>query len=619
MADVMRLFEQAQRQVEARQFAAARQTLTRALAADARSAAANDLMGSVLLELGQARTALYYARKAAELDPTNAGVLADLGGLLSHLGEHTEAVGVIDRALAIAPGFHKAVVAKVAALLSAGRIADARDATLVGLTHHPGDEVLVERLAACEMDLAMPEAALARLSSLRLSGRSTNVKLAEYQATLANYASVRAEGPQVPESRGWVTPLQVLALHKGAGAVLASAPVAGAGPMAARAEAGKVAAVPGFVVGSRALRVAVVSADLRQHSVVRFFEPIARHLDRSRVELVGVMLSPSEDAYTARVKAHCVSWRNMSGAGVGGGGDGGDGRPSQIAAYIRQRKCDLALDLGGLMNIRGLLALRERPAPVQVTYLGYPNTTGCAFMDRRIVDGVTDPEGLAGLSVEKLARTPGCFVCYQPPAELPVLRPRDAGRPVTFGCYSVIQKLSEQTVRLWARVLEAVPGSRLLVKSSTLDDGPTRAAVLAHWASLGLDTARVGVRAFDPSMSGHLDSYHEIDIGLDPTPYNGTTSTCDALSMGTPVLAVPGPLHAARVSASILTHSGLGDLVVPDDDALVARAKQLADDRSALAALHTRVREAFLAGPVCDGPKFCEGFAGVLESIALGR
>jgi len=604
MADVTRLLAQAQQQVEARQFGAARQTLTRALASDASSAHANDLMGFVLCELGQQGAALFYAQRAAELAPENPGVLADLGGLLSNLGRYAEGLAQAERALALQPGFQRAFVTKVAALLLMGRVAEARDAAALGLGRNAGDEELVERLAACEMDLAMPEAALARLRSLRLSGASTNIKLSEYQATLANYASVAADGTS-PLAAGWVTPLQVLQMHKAVGQVLASVPVAPVTASEPRAAEVMVAGVRS-ARGSGPVRVAVLSADFRRHSVVRFFEPLARHLDAKRVELVGVMLSPTEDDYTARLRPRFAAYRNLGGA---------QHTPDDAAAFVRAQRCDVAIDLGGLMGVRGLLALRSRPAPVQVTYLGYPNTSGCGFIDRRVVDAITDPPELERLSVERLARTPGCFLCYQPPDDLPVARARDASRPVTFGCFSVIQKLSEQTVRLWARVLAAVPGARLVVKSSTLDDAATRRFVLERWRGLGLDVDRVTIRPYDAGFAGHLDSYHEVDVGLDPTPYNGTTSTCDALAMGTPVLAMLGPVHAARVSASILTHSGLGELVCASEEALVAKAAALAGDRAGLTALHARVRERFLGGPVCDGPKFAEGFAGLLEEM----
>jgi protein O-GlcNAc transferase len=590
MPDVTRLFAQARAQVDAGQLVGARATLMRAVQADANFAPACDLLAFVLSSQGQHAQALHYAQRAAKLSPDNAGVQADCASILLALRRFPEAIEQARRAVQADARSERAHGVLIAALLSAERIADARDAALQGLAHLPGHPDLTLKLAACELDLAMPDAALARLHTLRRSGAATDPRILEYQATLCNYASAHAEGD------GPNAPGAIASAHRAVGQWLLGL----AGPRSAPA-----APTP---VHGRPLRVGVLSGDLRKHSVSRFIEPVLRHADPARVQFHAFSTARAEDDVSARLRALCASW---TGAGALD--------PGALGAALRRANLDCILELGGLMGVPGLLALRDHPAPISISYLGYPNTTGCTFIDHRLVDAITDPPALDHLATEHLARLPGCFLCYQPPADLPPPRPRPDGPPV-LACFTVIQKLSLSTLRLWGAVLREISDATLLLKSETFNDERTRDHIMRHLHEQGVPIQRVRPVPYDQNFAAHLDRYHDAHLALDPTPYNGTTSTCDALATGTPVLAMLGPVHAARVSASILTHAGLPQLVTPDEGAYVRRAADLfSGDRAELRELHATLRARFLSGPICDGPAFCRGLEATLLQLCAAH
>ncbi|MBV8825586.1 MAG: tetratricopeptide repeat protein, partial [Hyphomicrobiales bacterium] len=352
---------------------------------------------------------------------------------------------------------------------------------------------------------------------------------------------------------------------------------------------------------ARRLRIGYVSADFRHHSVAFFFAPLIAAHDRSAVEVFLYFNDARADAMTARIKAHADHWVPIHYL-----------TDEQAAARIREDAIDVLVDLSGHTSHNRLTLFARKPAPLAVSWLGYPNTTGLPAIDFRFTDAVVDPPGEADrLHTERLVRLAPGFLCYAAPddagpvAPLPAL----AASHVTFGSFNNVAKLSPSTIALWARLLREVPDARLLLKASQFKDRGTRGRIAAAFASAGIDADRLTVLPPNAATAEHLAAYGQVDIALDPLPYNGTATTCEALWMGVPVVTLRGVRHAARVGASILTEVGLEHLIAPTPDEYIAIAAGLARDRDALSALRASLRERMRASPLCDGA----GFARVVE------
>jgi len=258
----------------------------------------------------------------------------------------------------------------------------------------------------------------------------------------------------------------------------------------------------------------------------------------------------------------------------------------------------------------GLLALAMKPAPVQATYLGYPNTTGLAAVDYRISDAFADPPGDSDrFSVERILRLPGSYFCYRPESDLPPVGPLPAQRSghVTFGCFNNFAKLSGSFLALAARVLAAVPDSRLLLKARPLSIDSVAHTVRSGFERVGIDPGRVELRGWESGTKNHLSIYGSVDIALDSFPYNGATTTCEALWMGVPVVSLAGDRHAGRTGSSLLNVVGLGEFVASNAGDYVATCARLAADVAKLAELRAGLRERMRRSPLMDEAGFTRG------------
>jgi predicted O-linked N-acetylglucosamine transferase (SPINDLY family) len=352
----------------------------------------------------------------------------------------------------------------------------------------------------------------------------------------------------------------------------------------------------------RRLRVGYVSADFKMHSCAFFIEPLLRHHDRAAFEAVCYSGVERPDLTTAELRRLAAGWRD-----VGGLGD------QDFAAQIERDGIDILVDLSGHTRLNRLPVFGMRPAPVQVSWLGYPNTTGLAAIGYRLTDGWADPPGRGdGHYSERLVRLDRCFLCYAPPADAPVVAPLPAlaGGGVTFGCFNNANKLNPGVAGLWARLVASVPGARLLLKAKHFLDEGTRAHYRSMFAAAGLASDRLELAGWVAERQGHLGAYGRVDIALDPFPYNGTTTTCEALWMGVPVVALAGERHAGRVGVSLLRAAGLGELVAASEVEYVATAARLAGDVAGLARLRAALRGRVAASELCDGP----GFARAVEA-----
>ncbi|MHC4886354.1 MAG: O-linked N-acetylglucosamine transferase, SPINDLY family protein, partial [Planctomycetota bacterium] len=349
------------------------------------------------------------------------------------------------------------------------------------------------------------------------------------------------------------------------------------------------------------IRIGYVSGDFRQHSVAFFFEPLLKYHDRGKFEIYCYSYVVNPDAVTGRIRESCDVWRNLSPLS--------DQQGDQL---IRNDHIDILVDLAGHTAKNRLPVLVRKPAPVLVTWLGYPDTTGVGAIDYRLTDAESDPEPFADeLSTERLIRLTGGFHCFAPIPTPPSVAPppaRVAGF-VTFGSFNNFNKVSPTCMDQWAAVLAAVPGSHLLVKAKSLASEGVRNRFLQEMGGRGVESQRITLLSSAASIEEHLATYHRVDIALDTYPYHGTTTTFEALYMGVPVLTVAGATHAARVGVSILTHAGLTDWIAEDEHALVELACQHTADLGALAELRSRLRAQLASSPLMDQ----EGFVSKLE------
>lgn len=341
------------------------------------------------------------------------------------------------------------------------------------------------------------------------------------------------------------------------------------------------------------LRIGYVSPDFRNHSVAYFIEPVLANHDRATFDVTCYATGARRDSTTARLRTLAGRWRQVDGM-----------TDAQIHDLIKADAIDILVDLSGHTSGNRLGVFARKPAPVQVSYLGYPDTTGLPTMNYRFVDAWTDPSGESdNLSVEKLVRLPGGFLCYQPPADAPAVTPPPSlenGR-ITFGSFNNLAKVNAEVVALWARLLQAVPEAGLIVKYHWLSDGATRERYHGLFAAHGVKRERVELLKMAPSTTAHLGLYSRVDIALDTFPYNGTTTTCEALWMGVPVITLTGNRHSERVGTSLLTQVGLSGCIASSGEDYIARAAGLAGDRERLRELRATLRQKMAASALCNG------------------
>ena len=334
------------------------------------------------------------------------------------------------------------------------------------------------------------------------------------------------------------------------------------------------------------LRVGFVSGDLRQHAVAYFVEPVWREFDRSQFELFAYANLMQEDATSQRLKQLVDHWRPVFSLD-----------DAQLAEQVRADGIDILIDLSGHTVLNRLLAFARKPAPVQASWIGYPETTGLTAMDYYLADPYSAPPGaIDRLYVEKLVRLPAS-TAFRPDPAAPEINPLPALQcgHVTFGSFNRLSKLGATVLETWGRVLQQVPGSHLLL--GNVGDPEHEQELRRHFAALGVATDRL---RFTPRLpiDEYLKLHHEIDVLLDTFPYTGGTTTQHALWMGVPVISLAGLRRSERISTANLARVGLEDWSVTSRDAYVARAVAAANDLAGLAALRAGLRERIATSPL---------------------
>ncbi|MEQ8735006.1 MAG: tetratricopeptide repeat protein [Rhodospirillaceae bacterium] len=348
---------------------------------------------------------------------------------------------------------------------------------------------------------------------------------------------------------------------------------------------------------NRKLRLAYMSPDFRGHSVSHFMEALLEKHDRSAFEVILYSNTTRIDKITQAMERAANVWVETAGL-----------TDAALVERIRSDRVDVLVNLGGHTSGNRLPACGHKPAPVQIEYLGYPDTSGVTAMDYRITDERADPKGEAeSRSIETLLRLPECFHCYRPTSKAPSTAPAphlERGY-VTFGSFNVLPKLNANVVEAWSEILKHVPKSRLYLKCKQLKTESVRDRVLGYFSDAGIEASRISMEAFVPSVKDHLGRYAGVDLALDTFPYNGTTTTCEALWMGVPVLTVLGDRHSGRVGLSLLSAAGLDEeFVAPDIETYVAKAIAWGKSPERLAEIRGTLRGQMKTSPLRNEVEF---------------
>jgi predicted O-linked N-acetylglucosamine transferase (SPINDLY family) len=560
----------------------AAELLGAALPLNPRSAVCAMRLALALAGLGRLPEAESHLRLALRRQPDLPEAWDHLGSVLKAQGRLTEAIPCHERAVARKPDFISAWHNLGLVLHYAGRLTEslaAHDRALALAPQqarlHYGRAITLQQAHRLDEAIVAYEAALTRDPGHALA-RS-------YRLLALNYGSRCSRE-------------ELFAEHRAYGAALPAADHS---------------VVPDGA-GERRLRVAFLSPDLRTHSVAYFLEPLLAHLDRTAFEVLLYHDHFSVDETSRRLEANASVWRNFSGL-----------PPEAVEAAIRADAPDILVDLAGHTGMNRLPLLARRVAPVQVAYLGYPNTTGVPAMDFRLTDETADPLGVTDAwHTERLLRFAPTAWAYQPPlvAPAPAARPPCAANGyVTFGCFNNFSKVSDETIAAWATLLGAVPHSRLRLKISGLAEAAVGDRARERLRRLDLADERLELSDRTPGLAAHLAQYHEVDVALDPFPYHGTTTTCEALWMGVPVVTLAGGHHAARVGASLLTALGHRDWIARDWNGYAHVAAGLAEDPERLAALRAGLRDEMKRSPLLDHAGQAARFGAALQECWSAR
>ncbi|TNC80538.1 MAG: hypothetical protein C9356_13305 [Oleiphilus sp.] len=339
------------------------------------------------------------------------------------------------------------------------------------------------------------------------------------------------------------------------------------------------------------VRVGFCSEDFRRHSVASFLLPIFRQAGTKNWEIYCYSDVANEDAVTQEFKSLCHGWCDAKTLDDGA-----------LYHKIRDDNIDVLFDLMGYFGQARLGVFAARAAPIQVNYLGYPHTSGLSAMDYRLVDRSSDPDGDQYFT-ESLYRLPESFLCYEPPPEAPEVNalPAINNGYITFASFNSMQKFSEQMLDAWATILLKVKSARLIIKSVPLGEAALAEQMYARFEKQGVERHRIEVLGLIPSLAEHLALYGKVDIHLDTHPYNGTTTTCEALWQGVPTVTLAGSTHRSRVGCSLLQQVGLEAWVAETVDEYVDKAVQQAEKLDELAELRKGLRTVMKASPLTNG------------------
>lgn len=531
-------------------------------------------LGNTLLAMQRAAEAVPAYRQALRLRADAPDAWTGLGCALEETGALEQAVDAYRGALRCDPAFTGAVCNLADVLIALGRGGEAHQLLESTLQRNPADLQVRRRLAFLDRDWGEAEAAVAGLREV----------LAATPGDLGAHSNLLFATMLLPESDASA----VLAEHRRFGERLGVS----------------VQQLPSNNLPDpqRRLKLGFVSPDLRRHPVAVFVEPVLRHLDRDAFEVYCYYTHERSDEITELLAGLSDHW--CAAAGLD---------DESLARGVRADGIDILFDLAGHTAGQRLGVFGRKPAPLQYTWLGYLATTGLRAIDYRLCDRHTDPPGQAeAWQVETPARMPDSQWCYAPLFDVPPPGPLPqlTNGYWTFGSTNQIAKLNRRCLAVWARVLDAVANSRLRIVGVT--DPWVEQRLHRAFAQHGIAAERIELLGRLP-LREYFGAYRGIDILLDTLPYNGGTTTCDALLMGVPVATIAGDRSISRGGVSLLSTLGLQDWIAPNEAALPEMVRSKTEDVSALAALREELPQRMRASPLMDGPRFTRNLEALLR------
>ena len=356
----------------------------------------------------------------------------------------------------------------------------------------------------------------------------------------------------------------------------------------------------------RKIRIGLVSSDFRKHSVAYFVEPLLANKDSNNYEYYTYANVKTPDRVSQRISDLSTKWQSILQLS-----------DVEAAELIRHDQIDILIDLGGHTADNRLRLFFLKPAPIQVSWLGYPDTTGLKSIDYRLADEYAEPEGSENFSSEKIIRLPGGFHCYSAYADSPEVSPPPSLEKeyVTFGSFNNFAKCSTETIFLWSEILKNVPNSRIVLKALSLGDEYVQEHAYSMFKSFGVERERITMLPRTKGLREHFMNYNNIDIALDTYPYNGTTTSCEAMWMGVPVISLFGPNHASRTGLSLLSHVDLQQLAAATPEEFVNKAVALALEEDLRTELRSTMRQRLLHSPLLNADNFTREFEAAMSAI----
>ena len=544
-------------------------------------AEAHGNLAAVLRSRGQLDAAVSSGRRALQIRPNFAEAHNNLGVALRDLGQADEAVACYVRALEIKPDFTEVYNNLGGALKDLGRLDEAVASYRRALQRKPDFAEAHNNVGLAFKDLGRFDDALASFRCA-LEIKPDYLEARSNLLFTLNY-TVHPSEHCLEEARKYGKAVSQKA--------------------SARFSTWQCAGSP------QRLRVGMVSGDLHNHPVGYFLESLLANLDPAHVELIAYPTDLTVDALTARIKPYFAAWKPLYNL-----------NDADAARLIHADGVHVLLDLSGHTGHNRLPVFAWKPAPVQATWLGYFATTGVAEMDYFLGDKWTLQDGEEQHFVEKGWRMSGALSCLSPPKEdvkveaLPALR----NRSITFGTLNNSAKMNDRVVACWARILNKIPDSRLYLNMSSLRNHFLRKSVIERYAALGIPETRLILEPTSGRIAA-LNSYNRIDIGLDPFPYPGGTTSYEALWMGVPILTMRGSNYISHLGESIMHNAGLSDWIASNEDEYIAKAIALSGDLESLASLRSSLRARVLASPLFDAKRFAQDFEDALWGMWQAR
>ena len=640
--DVDTLFDKAANLFEQGKFKEAEQHCHSLCATHPYHAPAVSLMGAILCQTNRAKIGVKFLEKAIELAPNEAAYFNNLGVAYTNLKRLNEALCALQRAIALAPHNPNTHNNIGAVLRPLGRLTEAEKHYAIAADAAPGsaqiwanyanilmelDQVSKAEIAAQKAITNDPEYPIAHNNFGTVLQRQGKYSAAEahYCSALAlrpNYADAHANMGELLKETGrvaeslfhyeracklepeisamgsnkllaictsdCVTPPEISAAHFKWGDQVAS---------------GVDISRESFQHNHQKLRIGYVSPDFRRHSVAYFLEPILKNHNHIDFEVFCYAnMSTDGDDITRKLRAYVDRWLNVFGID-----------DQALAARVRQDEIDILVDVAGHTRGNRLPAFALRPAPIQMSYLGYPATTGLSVMDYRLTDTLADPPGLTEiLHRETLLNIEGGFLSYNPQENSPDVGylPAHTSGFITFGSFNNLAKVTPTVISIWSKILTSVPRSKLVIKSKALGDEKIATRIKRAFAHHGINSDRIQCLGWI-TQGSPLIAYNQIDIGLDTFPYNGTTTTCEALWMGIPVITLAGKWHAARVGVSVMTRLNLADWIASDENSYVTLAVKKTQNLLLLEELRFGMRQRMKDRGLLNGQKFTRSLEAV--------